>query len=105
MDPVLLRSGRFDRLIRVDEPDLSERQSILELHVRAKPLSDDVDLAALAGQTDGLTGADIANIVNEAALAAARAGNPAIAMPDLEEAMGKQRSARETAANAEGDPE
>ena len=74
LDPALLRPGRFDRLVLVGPPDLTGRESILRVHTRSKPLAADVDLALIARQTAGLTGADLANICNEAAILAARHG-------------------------------
>ena len=72
LDPALLRPGRFDRQIFVSPPDVGGRERILQVHSRNKPLADDVDLKLLARQTSGLTGADLANICNEAAIFAAR---------------------------------
>src|SRR3712207_8194871 len=74
LDPALLRPGRFDRQIVVDRPDRKGRARILEVHTRGKPLSRDIDLDNLAAQTPGFTGADLSNLVNEAALLAARQG-------------------------------
>jgi cell division protease FtsH len=74
LDPALLRPGRFDRQVLVGPPDLSGRESILRVHTRSKPLAPDVDLSRIARQTSGLTGADLANICNEAAILAARHG-------------------------------
>ncbi|WP_169786772.1 ATP-dependent zinc metalloprotease FtsH [Nitriliruptor alkaliphilus] len=87
LDPALLRPGRFDRQIPVDRPDLIGRESILNVHARGKPLDDDVDLSVLARQTPGFTGADLANLVNEGALLAARYGKKTIAMSELEESI------------------
>jgi cell division protease FtsH len=87
LDPALLRPGRFDRQIVVDRPDRSGRRRILEVHTRGKPLSKDIDLDALAAQTPGFTGADLANLVNEAALLAARRGKKVIGMEELEEGI------------------
>jgi cell division protease FtsH len=87
LDPALLRPGRFDRQIVVDRPDRAGRREILNVHTRAKPLAAEVDLDALAGQTAGFTGADLANLVNEAALLAARNTRTRIAQPELEEAI------------------
>ena len=78
LDPALLRPGRFDRQIVVDRPDRPGRKQILEVHSRGKPLGKDIDLDALAAQTPGFTGADLANLVNEAALLAARHGKKII---------------------------
>ena len=87
LDPALLRPGRFDRQIVVDRPDIRGREAILEVHAKGKPLSDDVDLAVLARQTPGFTGADLANTINEAALLAARRGDEVVDMDRLEEAV------------------
>jgi cell division protease FtsH len=87
LDPALLRPGRFDRRIVLDRPDIEGRRGILEVHVRGKPLAKDVDLGVLARQTPGFVGADIENLVNEAAILAARRNRKAITMEDLEEAV------------------
>ncbi len=87
LDPALLRPGRFDRQIVVDRPDLKGRLGILKIHARGKPLSDDVDLEVLARRTPGFTGADLANLVNEAALLAARHGKKKVDMAELDEAI------------------
>jgi cell division protease FtsH len=87
LDPALLRPGRFDRQITVDRPDRAGRREILEIHTRGKPVADGVALDAVAGQTAGLTGADLANLVNEAALLAARAGMKEITQVELEEGI------------------
>ncbi|MFZ5436408.1 MAG: ATP-dependent zinc metalloprotease FtsH [Bacillota bacterium] len=87
LDPALLRPGRFDRQIAIDRPDLKGRLEILKVHVRGKPLDDDVDLEILAKRTPGFTGADIENLVNEAALLAARKQKKKISMDDLELAI------------------
>jgi cell division protease FtsH len=87
LDPALLRPGRFDRRVYVDRPDLCERRAILEVHGRRVRLSPSVDLGQTAGQTVGLAGADLANLVNEAALLAARRGGDAVEQRDLEEAI------------------
>jgi cell division protease FtsH len=87
LDPALLRPGRFDRQIVVDRPDRPGRKQILEVHSRGKPLDKDIDLDALAAQTPGFTGADLANLVNEAALLAARHGKKLITMTELEEGI------------------
>ena len=87
LDPALLRPGRFDRQIVVDRPDRPGRKAILEVHSRGKPISKDIDLDALAAQTPGFTGADLANLVNEAALLAARYGKKIIEMNELEEGI------------------
>ncbi|HAL30053.1 MAG TPA: cell division protein FtsH [Coriobacteriia bacterium] len=87
LDAALLRPGRFDRQIMVDRPDLKGRHEILKIHSRGKPLGDDIDLEVLARRTPGFTGADLANLVNEAALLAARHGKKAIDMVELEDAI------------------
>jgi cell division protease FtsH len=87
LDPALLRPGRFDRQIVVDRPDRNGRRRILEVHSKGKPLAPEIDLDALAGGTPGFTGADLANLVNEAALLAARHGKKVIGQEDLEEGI------------------
>lgn len=87
LDPALLRPGRFDRQIMVDRPDREGRKAILKVHTRGKPLAPNVDLDTLAAQTPGFTGADLANLVNEAALLAARQGKRVIGPEELEEAV------------------
>ncbi len=87
LDPALLRPGRFDRQIVVDRPDLKGRLGILKIHTRGKPLADDIDLEVLARRTPGFTGADLANLVNEAALLAARHGKKRIDMSELDESI------------------
>jgi cell division protease FtsH len=87
LDPALLRPGRFDRQIVVDRPDLTGRVGVLKVHTRGKPLSKDVDVETLAKRTPGFTGADLANVVNEAALLAARFSRSEISMNELEEAI------------------
>ncbi|MCL6621939.1 MAG: ATP-dependent zinc metalloprotease FtsH [Syntrophobacterales bacterium] len=99
LDPALLRPGRFDRHIVVDAPDANGREAILKIHARGKPLADDVDLASLAKRTVGFTGADLANLLNEAALLAARRNRTNISMDEIEEAFdrvvaGPQRKSR-----------
>ena len=84
LDPALLRPGRFDRQVAVDRPDRLGRKKILEVHSRGKPLAGEIDLDALAGQTPGFTGADLANLINEAALLTARSGKREITMHELE---------------------
>ena len=76
LDPALLRPGRFDRQVYVGQPDIKGREAILKVHARNKPLAEDVDLAELARATGGFTGADLENLMNEAALLAARLGQP-----------------------------
>jgi cell division protease FtsH len=87
LDPALLRPGRFDRQIVVDRPDRKGRLKILEVHTRGKPLARAIDIDALAGQTPGFTGADLSNLVNEAALLSARAGKREITQDELEEGI------------------
>ena len=86
LDPALLRPGRFDRQVYVGLPDIRGREEILRVHVRGKPLAEDVDLKRLAQGTPGFTGADLENLINEGALLAARKGHPYISMADLKEA-------------------
>src|SRR6056297_3426768 len=96
LDKALLRPGRFDRQVVVDMPDAKGREKILEIHTKEKPLDDDVDLEIISRSTPGMSGADLANMANEAALIAARRGKDIIQMDDFEEAkdkvlMGKPR--------------
>ena len=99
LDPALLRPGRFDRQIAVDRPDLKGREEILKVHAKTKPLSDEVELLNYARRTPGFTGADLANVLNEAALLAAREGKKAISNLQIDEAIdrvmaGPQRKSR-----------
>lgn len=99
LDPALLRPGRFDRQIQVDAPDLAGRKRILDVHSRGKPLYEDVDLLAVARRTPGFSGADLANVLNEAALLTARNGKKVITAEILDEAIdrvvaGPQRNSR-----------
>ena len=87
LDPALLRPGRFDRRVTVDRPDVAGREKILRVHAKGKPVADDVDFARLAKVTPGFTGADLANLMNEAALLAARRHKTTINAPEVEEAM------------------
>ncbi len=87
LDPALLRPGRFDRQIVVDRPDRLGRRKILEVHTRGKPLGREIEVDVLAGQTPGFTGADLSNLVNEAALLAARTGKREITQVELEEGI------------------
>jgi cell division protease FtsH len=87
LDPALLRPGRFDRRIVLDRPDVKGRKAILQVHVRNKPLDKDVDLDVLARETPGFVGADIENMVNEAAILAARRNKKAIGMKEFQEAI------------------
>ena len=99
LDPALLRPGRFDRQITVNYPDMKGREEILQVHSRNKPFEKDVDLSKIAQTTVGFTGADLANLLNEAALLAARKGKVLIGMDDIEEAsikviVGTQKKSR-----------
>ena len=99
LDPALLRPGRFDRQIVVDRPDIKGRQDILKVHVKGKPVAADVNLGVLARRTPGFTGADLSNLVNEAALLSARRNKKKITMSEMEEAaervmMGPERKSR-----------
>ena len=87
LDPALLRPGRFDRQITVDRPDVKGREEILQIHARNKPLSTDVDLDKIAHLTPGFSGADLGNLMNEAALLSARRGRPRIGMTEITESM------------------
>ncbi len=89
LDPALLRPGRFDRRVVLDRPDLNGRRAILDIHVRGKPLAPDVDLDAIARQTPGFSGADIENLVNEAAILAARRNKKMIGNEEFQEAVEK----------------
>ena len=85
LDPALLRPGRFDRQVVVDAPDVKGREAILKVHSKGKPLASDIDLSVLAKTTVGFSGADLENLMNEAALSAARKNHTEITMEDLEE--------------------
>ena len=103
LDSALLRPGRFDRQITVDYPDLQGREDILKVHSKDKPLEDTVDLRKIAQTTIGFTGADLANLLNEAAIMAARNGKSLIGMPEIEDAMirvtvGTQKKSRKMSA-------
>ncbi|MCL4836046.1 MAG: ATP-dependent zinc metalloprotease FtsH [Caldilineaceae bacterium] len=87
LDPALLRPGRFDRRVTMDRPDLSGRRAILDVHVKGKPLAPDVELDLIARQTPGFVGADIENLVNEAAILAARRNRRSITMADMQESI------------------
>ncbi len=95
LDPALLRSGRFDRQVIIDMPDLNGREGILKVHARNVKLADDVELRRIARGTPGFSGADLANLINEAALLAARENKATVEMPDLEEARDKVAFGRE----------
>ena len=86
LDPALLRSGRFDRRVAIESPDINGRRAILALYARAKPLAPEIDLEVIARQTPGFTGADLANLLNEAAILAARGGKRVIGRSEMEEA-------------------
>jgi cell division protease FtsH len=99
LDPALLRPGRFDRRVTIDRPDVKGREAILKVHVKGKPLEAEADLASIARGTPGFAGADLANLVNEGAILAARRNKKAIGQPELEEAiervvMGPERKSR-----------
>ena len=99
LDPALLRPGRFDRQIVVDRPDIKGRTEILKVHVKGKPIAEDVELEVIAQRTPGFTGADLSNLVNEAAVMSARKNKKKINMPEMEEAaerviMGPERKSR-----------
>jgi cell division protease FtsH len=87
LDPALLRPGRFDRQVVIDQPDVVGREAILKVHARNKPIDKEADLAVLARRTPGFTGADLANMLNEAAILAARKNKRSIGMEELEEAI------------------
>jgi cell division protease FtsH len=99
LDPALLRPGRFDRQIAVDRPDMQGRRQILEVHAKGKPVAEGIDLQVIARRTPGFTGADLANVINEAALLTARTGDKQVTLATLEEAIdrvmaGPQRRTR-----------
>ena len=87
LDPALLRPGRFDRQVVVEPPDLAGRHAILELYARRRPVDETIDLESIARQTPGFTGADLANVINEAALLAVRNGRPTVSGAELDEAL------------------
>ena len=89
LDPALMRPGRFDRRVMLDLPDMNGRKQILQVHVKGKPIADDADLSAIAKQTPGFSGADIENLVNEAAILAARREKKATGMKELQESIEK----------------
>jgi len=103
LDPALLRPGRFDRRVILDRPDINGRTAILQVHSKGKPLAEEVNLEVLAKETAGFSGADLANLVNEAAILAARRGKKAIEMQELEESIdrviaGPERKSRKISA-------
>ena len=87
LDPALLRPGRFDRHVVIDQPDINGRKAILEIHAKGKPLGKDSDLEVIAKQTPGFSGADLANLINEAAILAARRGRKDIGTKELEDSI------------------
>ncbi len=89
LDPALLRPGRFDRRVVIENPDIIEREAILKIHIKGKPLKKDIDLRQIAERTPGFSGADLANLVNEAAILAARRNKKATGMQELREAIEK----------------
>ncbi|MBF1692173.1 MAG: ATP-dependent metallopeptidase FtsH/Yme1/Tma family protein [Selenomonas sp.] len=105
LDPALLRPGRFDRQIVVDKPDVRGREAILKVHTKGKPVADDVDLDVLARRTPGFTGADLSNLVNEAALLAARRDKKKITMAEMEEAIERVRAGPERKSHVMTDEE
>jgi cell division protease FtsH len=86
LDPALLRPGRFDRQVVLDRPDIKGRKAILEVHAKGKPLDSGVNMEVLAKQTPGFSGADLANLVNEASILAARRGKKKVTIPEFNEA-------------------
>ena len=105
LDPALMRPGRFDRQIVVDKPDVRGRLAILKVHAKGKPMADDVDLDILARRTPGFTGADLANLVNEAALLAARRDKKQINMAELEESIERVMAGPERKSHVMSDEE
>jgi cell division protease FtsH len=105
LDPALLRPGRFDRQIVVDAPDIEGRKAILEVHAKGKPLAKDLDLEVLARRTPGFTGADLANLINEAALLATRRRKPEVTMEELEEAIDRVMAGPERKSKVMSDEE
>src|SRR5207245_6368657 len=100
LDPALLRPGRFDRQVEIPLPNLRERAAILAVHARGKHLGPDVDLDAVARGTPGFSGADLANLVNEAAIVAVRVGRDVISASDFSEALDRILLSRRDASNA-----
>jgi cell division protease FtsH len=98
LDPALLRPGRFDRQIVVPLPTLTERVEILKVHTKGKPIGDDVDIPTIARGTPGMSGADLKNLINEAALIAVRSGSEVVRMRDIEQARERQTIGRERSA-------
>ena len=89
LDPAILRPGRFDRQVYVGRPDVKGREAILKVHAKGKPFADDVDLSVIAKTTSGFTGADLQNLLNEAALLSARVGKKKIDMEEIQKAFVK----------------
>ena len=105
LDPALLRPGRFDRQIVVDKPDVRGRRAILKVHTKGKPIADDVDLDILARRTPGFTGADLSNLVNEAALLSARRNKKKIFMSEMEESIERVMAGPERKSHVMSDEE
>ena len=105
LDPALLRPGRFDRHVTVDRPDVNGREAILKVHAKDKKFASDVDFAILAKRTPGFVGADLANVINEAALLAGRAGKQEIGMAELEEGIDRAIAGPERKSRLIGDRE
>ena len=105
LDPALLRAGRFDRHVLVDKPDIDGREAILKVHARGVTLGQDVDLRIIAARTPGMVGADLANLVNEAALLAARSGKDEVEMEDLEKAVDRVMAGLEKKSRVMSDKE
>ena len=105
LDPALLRPGRFDRHVTIDRPDLEGRKAILQVHAKGKPWDENVELDVIARRTPGFTGADLANVINEAALLAARWSKKAIGMKELEEAIDRVMAGPERKTRAMSDRE
>jgi proteasome regulatory subunit len=97
LDRAILRPGRFDRLIEVPKPDWDGRQRVLEIHTRGMNLADDVDLSALAGETDGFSGAELASLATEAGMFAIREDRTEVRMVDFENALEKVRDEEDAA--------
>lgn len=105
LDPALLRPGRFDRQVAVERPDLSGRREIAAVHAKGKPLGDDVNIETIARRTPGFTGADIANLLNEAALLSARRSKPSIGHLELDDALDRVIAGPEKSSNTLSDKE
>ena len=105
LDPALLRPGRFDRRVVLDRPDVRGREAILKVHTRGKPIDPEVDLGVLARATPGFVGADLENLVNEAAIMAARRNKKSISQPEMQEAIERQMAGPERKSHLIGDEE